>query len=678
MSKDNLDTTERLSVTEITDASARAAEIEEKRTRRSSHSSGHHHRHKKAVLGKGYIALGFAALLVCLLVVAVLFILTRYSLVSSSLFVKVNQAAMLALVTLILIVIVTLIAKKKAVLILAWVLLALFVGVGGYTAYALARVDTNVDLMTADSSEESVGTSLVTYSHASGTSPITSVEDLDGKKVGIALGTSSASLTKARLSNEGVEPEYVEYEGYTKLFIALINGDVDCAALPDGYQTMFLNEEDLAGYLDGVTEVLTFTDTVTTNSYANTGKDVTKEPFTVLLTGENEGLADTIILVSINPVSMKVTMTSIARDSYVPISCYNGGSDKINAAHVVSEGCMVETVEDLTGIDIDYTVEFNFASVIQVVDAVGGVDVDITEDFVGQSWNIEKDELEVFEIEKGDNVHLNGQLALAFARERYAFSDGDFARQRHQQQIITQIIQKIMATRDPNTILKVLDAAGQNIKTNMDEEQILSFIRFAMNKANRYYDSDNVAGIFNIVNWRVTGYESWIWNDSLGMELWIYRLYNGSVKDTADYIERNLNLYSKITSPEPVNWSAVDSYEQETISYDYYDEAIITDSGKPSTSESTDYNSSSTDYNYNNSSTDYNYNYNNSTTDYNNYNYNSDDNNNSSTDYNYSSDDYNSTNSGSETGGSTVTAEETGGAVVAQPDDDSGGAVVAQ
>ena len=74
---------------------------------------------------------------------------------------------------------------------------------------------------------------------------------------------------------------------------------------------------------------------------------------------------------SVNPVSMKVTMVSIPRDSYVPISCYNGGKSKINSAHASSEACLVQTVQNLTGITIDYTIEFNFASVIQVVDAVG-------------------------------------------------------------------------------------------------------------------------------------------------------------------------------------------------------------------------------------------------------------------------------------------------------------------
>ena len=123
-------------------------------------------------------------------------------------------------------------------------------------------------------------------------------------------------------------------------------------------------------YIDDTTTLLSFKESYTTKNDDGVEKDLTKEPFTVLLSGENQGLADAIILISVNPVSMRITMTSIARDSYVPITCYGGRSNKINAAHASSESCLVNTVEKLTGIDIDYTVEFNFKSVIQVVDAL--------------------------------------------------------------------------------------------------------------------------------------------------------------------------------------------------------------------------------------------------------------------------------------------------------------------
>ena len=278
---------------------------------------------------------------------------------------------------------------------------------------------------------------------------------------------------------------------------------------------------------------------------------------------------------------MKVTMTSIARDSYVPISCY-GSSEKINAAHASSESCMVKTVENLMGIDIDYTIEFNFASVVQVVDAVGGVVVDIPVSFDAQCWNIYTDELAVFRLEAGENVYLDGARALGFVRERMAFPDGDFARQRHQQEVMEQIIQKIMSSKDPQMFLNVLDAAGDNIKTNFTVEQMTGFINYALQKSKRYYDSNNISGLFDFESSRVYGYAANLWNSSLQMDLWIYRLFNGSIQDCANAIKRNLSTTATPDTPTSVSWSAANTFTPDPVSQEYYNEARITDDGRPS------------------------------------------------------------------------------------------------
>ena len=323
-----------------------------------------------------------------------------------------------------------------------------------------------------------------------------------------------------------------------------------------------------------------FSETITSESETGANKDITKEPFTVLVTGENEGLADSIILMSVNPISMKVTMTSIARDSYVPISCY-GSSEKINAAHASSESCMVKTVENLMGIDIDYTIEFNFASVVQVVDAVGGVVVDIPVSFDAQCWNIYTDELAVFRLEAGENVYLDGARALGFVRERMAFPDGDFARQKHQQEVMEQIIQKIMSSKDPQMFLNVLDAAGDNIKTNFTVEQMTGFINYALQKSKRYYDTNNISGLFNFESSRVYGYAANLWNSSLQMDLWIYRLFNGSIQDCANAIKRNLSTTATPDTPTSVSWSAADTFTPDPVSQEVYNETRITDDGRP-------------------------------------------------------------------------------------------------
>lgn len=515
-----------------------------------------------------------------ILVVYILFNTTKFSSIGQNIFMMINMAVLAILLLLDLLVILMIRTRKIALFVISIIVLSLFVGGGGYGFYALGRVNKNVTKITGEKKEEEVSASLVIYSGTSG-DPITDVKDLEGRRVGVAKGTKTEEIAKTKLSSSNTNVEYVEVNGYTDLLSNLITGAVDCAVLPVNYQSQFEEDENLSAYLPDTQSILDFSETITSESETGADKDITKEPFTVLVTGENEGLADSIILMSVNPISMKVTMTSIARDSYVPISCY-GSSEKINAAHASSESCMVKTVENLMGIDIDYTIEFNFASVVQVVDAVGGVVVDVPVSFDAQCWNIYTDELAVFRIEAGDNVYLDGARALGFVRERMAFPDGDFARQRHQQEVMEQIIQKIMSSKDPQMFLNVLDAAGDNIKTNFTVEQMTGFINYALQKSKRYYDSNNISGLFNFESSRVYGYAANLWNSSLQMDLWIYRLFNGSIQDCANAIKRNLSTTATPDTPTSVSWSAANTFTPDPVSQEYYNEARITDDGRPS------------------------------------------------------------------------------------------------
>lgn len=515
-----------------------------------------------------------------ILVVYILFNTTKFSSIGQNIFMMINIAVLAILLLLDLLVILMIRTRKIALFVISIIVLSLFVGGGGYGFYALGRVNKNVTKITGEKKEEEVSASLVIYSGTSG-DPITDVKDLEGRRVGVAKGTKTEEIAKNKLSSSNTNVEYVEVNGYTDLLSNLITGAVDCAVLPVNYQSQFEEDENLSAYLPDTQSILDFSETITSESETGADKDITKEPFTVLVTGENEGLADSIILMSVNPISMKVTMTSIARDSYVPISCY-GSSEKINAAHASSESCMVKTVENLMGIDIDYTIEFNFASVVQVVDAVGGVVVDIPVSFDAQCWNIYTDELAVFRLEAGENVYLDGARALGFVRERMAFPDGDFARQRHQQEVMEQIIQKIMSSKDPQMFLNVLDAAGDNIKTNFTVEQMTGFINYALQKSKRYYDSNNISGLFNFESSRVYGYAANLWNSSLQMDLWIYRLFNGSIQDCANAIKRNLSTTATPDTPTSVSWSAANTFTPDPVSQEYYNEARITDDGRPS------------------------------------------------------------------------------------------------
>ena len=178
------------------------------------------------------------------------------------------------------------------------------------------------------------------------------------------------------------------------------------------------------------------------------------EPFNVLISGidvrENvleNSRSDVNIIVTVNPKTKKIILTSTPRDFYVPISGVSGQQrDKLTHAGIYGVDASMRTLEDLYGIDITYYVRVNFNTLVQVVNALDGVDVYIEEGF--QPFT----DSEIY-IESGWQT-LDGREALAYCRERYSFADGDNQRGRNQETVLQAIIAKICS---PSILLNAGD-----------------------------------------------------------------------------------------------------------------------------------------------------------------------------------------------------------------------------
>ena len=503
---------------------------------------------------------------------ALLFIMwrvSRFAALDTYLFIKLNLAVLCVIAFINVVAVLSIVFKKKYLYIFSIVLLVLCVGISGYGLYALNAVETSLENMTKTVIEDSVDIVLICNTKGSD-AVILSETDLDGKVIAVPAETQLAEAVKERMNEQGITPEYTECSSYVEEAVMLINGEADCIAAPASWRTILEEEEGISSHFDDFSVILEFDADTTTVNTAGADKDLTKEPFTILLEGDSDGLSDTIIMVSVNPQSMDITMTSIARDSYVPITCSGWNSSKINAAHMYGGiGCMIDTVNALTGVEFDYYVEVNFQAIVSIVDALGGIQVNNYIDFVGQSYTDEKSFHDV-EMPVGLNVTLNGEQALAWVRERKAFADGDFARQRHQQEFLKIVLEKVMATRDINTLLKLLEAAGDNLNTNMSIEQMTTFLSYAINKASRYYDQNSISGVFNIKNWRITGYNDTYYDAGLGMDLYIYRVWSQACTDSYYEIENNLVTNAEPEIPEQTNWDGEEGYEKENVTYDWY------------------------------------------------------------------------------------------------------------
>lgn len=213
--------------------------------------------------------------------------------------------------------------------------------------------------------------------------------------------------------------------------------------------------------------------------FSQTDADVTEDSFNVLISGSDTrgdisetGLSDVNMIATINPVTKVVLLTSIPRDSYVEMSSAAGEYDKLTHTGTLGISETMGAVEKLTGIKIDYYVKVNFSALVYVVDALGGIDIESDTDFV--PWTNRS-----LHIKKGLN-HMDGVTALAYARERYAYSDGDVHRAANQRQVLREIVWKATSPQIIKSYSRILDALSKGMETSMSYDDMKKLIRMQL------------------------------------------------------------------------------------------------------------------------------------------------------------------------------------------------------
>lgn len=211
---------------------------------------------------------------------------------------------------------------------------------------------------------------------------------------------------------------------------------------------------------------------------------ITQEPFSVYITGSDTykeintvARSDVNMIITVNPITHQILLTSIPRDYYVKIAGDTSElNDKLTHAGLKGVNTSIETIENLLEVDIQYYIKFNFTSLIQIVDALGGIDVDSPFAFTA---DYEEDEHIYYEFQKGIN-HLDGKQALAYVRERYGLREGDVARARHQQQVVKAVVDKLTTTTILTKYASLLGSMEGNFTTNIDIDSITAFAKMQL------------------------------------------------------------------------------------------------------------------------------------------------------------------------------------------------------
>ncbi len=185
---------------------------------------------------------------------------------------------------------------------------------------------------------------------------------------------------------------------------------------------------------------------------------------------------DSMIILSVNRDEGAMKLTSIMRDTWVKIPDVNF-SQKINAANVYGgPELAVKTVNQYFGTDIEDYVLVNMTGLIKIIDLLGGVDVEVTEserkytNSYAQSYLKQTGGYDgATSLNSTGLVHLNGLLAMSYARDRY--TDSDYGRVMRQQKVLLALAEKAQDS-DIDELLESVDEISENMQTNMTNEEL--------------------------------------------------------------------------------------------------------------------------------------------------------------------------------------------------------------
>jgi len=370
--------------------------------------------------------------------------------------------------------------------------------------------------------------------------------------------------------------ELVEYTDFIYMLNDLYSGDIDYIFLDSNYVMIYNGIESFENIASETFILATKTKEGEKSEEikSSSSSDLT-EPFTVLIMGVDskyEGIenataynGDALMLLTFNPRTLNATILSIPRDTYVPVTCFVGNyQNKITHAAWQGEGCVIDTIENFTGITIDYYVKVNFKGVVDIVDTLGGITVDVPITFCEQNSDRKTGENEIC-LDAGVQ-ELDGEEALALARHRKTIDD--FQRGQNQQLVIKGMLAEVEKLRNVEDMYNLLDAVSDNIDTNLTTNQILSFYNVLKDIVLSGANTDDIMSLERLY---LSGYSRMIWDKWFELRLYDFVYYDGSLEDVVEAMEINLDIKTP-TMIKEFSFSINEPYEEVIVGQGEYKE----------------------------------------------------------------------------------------------------------
>lgn len=466
------------------------------------------------------------------------------------------------------------IKKKKTSRYIIYFIILLILTVGQATlGYFVFKTYSSINNINKD--KITYSTSLVVRTD----SKIEELKDLKDKKIGILNDKSDIDnhvLGMQLIKNEKLNDNntIVDYDDLSSLISDLYKKKVDAIIVSSNYVTMFKSIETYSKIEEETKVIKSLEKTYKKSEISKiTGEDDTtlnqnssiKEPFTLLLMGVDAtgdklnknatGNGDSLMLITFNPKTLNATILSIPRDSYVYIPNM-GTENKITHAAWGGTNHMIRTIENFTDVKINYYMKINFRGVVKLVDALGGVYIDVPTDMcTDNSYRYGKICL------KEGYQKLNGEQALSFARNRYAFATGDLQRGVNQQIVVQAMLNELKNIKSASQALNILDTVSESMDTNFTTKQLLSFYDIFKTVLET---SSNDSNLINVQQLYLAGSGQNIYDERTGWVLYNYIINQSSLNKVKDAMKKNLSTSTKTMTKE-MDFDIEDKFEMTTI-----------------------------------------------------------------------------------------------------------------
>lgn len=359
--------------------------------------------------------------------------------------------------------------------------------------YFIFKTDNTFDKVTSLADSKATSTSIVVLK----TSSIEKEKDLAGAKIGTIMDMDEEATSRMLkdLDSDKIKYTTKDYSSLDDMMEALYNNEVDAICLNEKYRGILHEGESYFNFQTDsrvVHQNVHYTKVTKKDNPSDPVNNITKDTFTVLVSGndsygtlqDSNTRSDANLLLTVNPKTGTILMTSIPRDYYVELvcpdneeqACPEGSYDKLTHSGLMGVKSTEKTIEKALGITINYNIRINFSSVVSLVDALDGIDLDIKKG----------EEVDIFytNSQPGLSVgkhHVDGETALAFARERHAYADGDNQRVRNQQKVFKAMFKRMISPKMITNYGKFMDALAVAFDTNLSGNEISKFVKYELN-----------------------------------------------------------------------------------------------------------------------------------------------------------------------------------------------------